>query len=95
MMELPPGIFGAGMRIGHSTRLMPRRLPAQNPVRGNSTVVAQRVVAAAEVLPAQIGGRIAIQGVIRVIDRSGVDAGILQECEDERLTGDDVVCELR
>src|ERR1700682_5792881 len=73
---------------------MPRRLPGENPVRCDTAVVTQCIVATAEILAAEIRCRLAVQRMLAVVDRSGIDARVLQEREDERLARRDVIRQL-
>src|SRR5713226_9150203 len=69
-------------------------LGGSDPLRQERSVVAQRVITSAEILAAEIRARIAVQRVVRIVDRAGVDARILQERGDERLTRAEVVGQL-
>ena len=65
---------------------MARHLRGDEPARCERRVVAEAEVASAEILAAEIRRFVAVDGVRAVDDRAGVDARILQERGDERLT---------
>src|SRR4051812_7579164 len=73
---------------------MSRDLQRRDPLRHERAVVAQRVIASAEILTAEVCARLAVERVVRIVDRAGVDAWILKKRCDERLTRSKVVRQL-
>src|SRR5438552_9453827 len=84
-------IAGRRRRTDRVALLMTRGLRSKDPSRCDRPFVAQRVVASAEVLAAEVRARIAAERVIVVVDRAAVRARILEECCDQRLARGDVV----
>jgi len=57
----------------------------EQPGAGENPLVAQRIILAAEAPQPLVGERIAVERVLRVIDRPGVVPRILEEAADQRL----------
>jgi hypothetical protein len=87
------GVAGRRRRSDGVAFLVTRSLSGEDPVRRERSFVAQGVIASAEILAAEVRAGIAVEGVIRVVDRSCVGARILEERRDQRLIRRDVVRE--
>ena len=72
---------------------VPRGLRSDHPLRCDRPFVTQRVIASAEILPAEISARLAVEGVVVVVDRAGIGARILEKSSDQRMAGAEVVGE--
>src|SRR5207245_458667 len=69
-------VAAAGRRGGPDgvALFVPRGLRSDHPLRCDRPFVTQRVIASAEILPAEISARLAVEGVVVVVDRAGIGA---------------------
>src|SRR5204863_484626 len=76
-------VAGGGRRSDRVTLFVLRDLAGKDPLRRDRPFVAQRIIASAEILTSEVSARIAVERVVVIVDRAGVDAWILQERADQ------------